>query len=390
MIDRIIQKDLEKYCRSFPVVCILGPRQCGKTTVAKQYQSKSKKDCFYIDLESPSDARKLTDPELLFTQNQNSLFILDEVQRMPSLFAILRSVVDKKRKPGRFILLGSANPDLIKGVSETLAGRIVYIQTYPFNFTEIQSKPNSLKKHWLRGGFPDAFLAKSDANAGDWLGAFIRTFIERDLNTLFGVNFSSTLMFKLWRMLAHHHGSIWNAQSFSKGLDISPTTVNKYIDYLEAAFVVRRLMPYYTNIGKRLVKSPKVYISDTGILHYLLDIFDYKTLMVHPVIGHSWESYVIEQICQLLPRNIQPFYYRTHDGSEIDLVLVKGVKPICCIEIKWSQSPSITKSLTESIKDLKCKSNYIIIPHDEAPIPLRKDIQSVGFIHFMNSILPKL
>jgi predicted AAA+ superfamily ATPase len=372
------------------VVCLLGPRQCGKTTIAKIYQTQQKKHCYYLDLESPSDLRKLSDPELLFTENPDSIFILDEVQRMPELFALLRSVIDRKRIAGRFLLLGSANPDLIRGVSESLAGRIAYIHIFPFHFTEIAEKPHALRKHWLRGGFPDAYLAKTDAAAATWMAAFVRTFIERDLNTLFGVGFSTPLMFKLWRMLAHHHGGIWNAQSFAKGLDISPTTVNRYIDYLEGAFVVRKLMPYHINVGKRLVKSPKVYICDTGILHHLLDIRDYKTLQVHPIVGYSWESYIIEQICQRLPQNIQPFFYRTHDGSEIDLVLVKGIKPLCCIEIKWSHSPNISKGMTESIKDLKCKKNYIIIPSDESVFPMRKDIYMVGFKYFMIHILPSL
>ncbi len=390
MIQRLALDKLQKLSKQFPVVCILGPRQCGKTTIAKIYQQQCKKKALYLDLESPADARKLSDPELLFTQNPDTVFILDEVQRMPSLFQLLRSVVDKYKKPGRFILLGSANPDLIKGVSETLAGRISYIQAYPFHYTEIQHAPKSFEKHFFRGGFPDAFLAKNDVLASNWMDAFVRTFIERDLNTLFGTNFSPPLMFKLWRMLAHHHGGIWNAHSFSKGLDISPTTVNRYLDYLEGAFMVRRLAPYYANIGKRLVKSPKIYVSDNGLLHHLLDIPNYKTLQTHPVIGYSWESYVIEQICQLLPRSIQPYFYRTHDGSEMDLILVKGITPLCCIEIKWSHSPGITKGMTESIKDLKCKKNYIIIPGDEKDIPMRKDVYSVGFMHFINVILPKL
>ncbi len=388
MISRHIQSDLVQYARQFPVVCLLGPRQCGKTTIAKHYQSIQKRDSFYLDLESPADIRKLSDPELLFTQNEDSLFILDEVQRMPEIFALLRSIIDRKRIAGRFLLLGSASPSLIRGVSESLAGRIAYIHAFPFHYSEIAGKPNALRRHWLRGGFPDAFLSKTDAAAATWLAAFVRTYIERDLNTLFGVSFSSTLMFKLWRMLAHHHGGIWNAQSFAKGLDISPTTVNRYIDYIEGAFVVRKLMPYYINIGKRLVKSPKVYITDTGILHHLLDIHDYKTLQVHPIVGYSWESYVLEQICQKLPRNIQPFFYRTHDGSEIDLILVKGINPICCIEIKWSHSPNISKGMTESIKDLQCKKNYIIIPADEKEIPMRKDIYTVGFKYFIINILP--
>ena len=207
---------------------------------------------------------------MLFSQNEDTLFIIDEVQRMPALFQLLRSVIDRKKKHGRFILLGSADPQLIRGVSETLAGRITYLHTYPLHFIELPIKPKTMEKHFFRGGFPDAFLAKNDVAHFAWMDSFARTFIERDLNQLFGTNFSPPVMFKLWHMLAHHHGGIWNAQSFAKGLDISPTTVNRYIDFLEGAFMVRRLMPYFVNIGKRLVKSPKIYIADTGLLHYLL------------------------------------------------------------------------------------------------------------------------
>ncbi len=390
MINRIALTQIVKQAKQFPVVCILGPRQCGKTTLAKHYQKLLTKTSYYFDLESPSDIRKMAEPELLFSNNKDAVFVIDEVQRMPELFSILRAVADAHKKKGRFILLGSANPELIKGVSETLAGRIAYISVYPFHLTELPYSLKTQEKHWFRGGFPDAYLAKSNELFFNWMDAFMRTFIERDLNNLFGITFSPAIMFRLWRMLAHHHGGLWNAQSFAKGLDVSPTTVNRYVDYLEGAFMIRKLMPYYANIGKQLVKSPKIYFCDTGLLHHLSDIISPKQLLVHPVIGFSWESYVIEQICQLLPGTIHPYFYRTHDGSELDLVLVKGIKIIATIEIKWSSAPKISRGHTESIKSLNCKQNYLIIPQDEPVFPITPLIKTVGLRYFLNTVLPKI
>lgn len=333
-INRIAKKQIEKLLKQFPAVGLVGPRQCGKTTIALTIQKELKTSSDYFDLESPADLRKFNDVEFFLNQNANTNLIIDEVQRLPELFPVLRSVIDKKRKSGRFLLLGSATPEMVKGASESLAGRIYYVEAHPFNLTELPIKENTQNKHWFRGGFPDAYTAKNDDAYFLWMDGFARTFIERDLNSLFGTSFSPQIMFRLWRMLAHHHAGIWNANSFAKGLDISQTTTNRYLDHLEGAYMIRRLMPFHINIKKRLVKSPKVYIRDTGILHYLLDIHQLKTLYNHSAVGNSWEGYVIEQIIQLLPRTIQPFYYRTHDGSEIDLVLVKGIKPIVCIEIK--------------------------------------------------------
>ena len=389
-IKRISENKLLSLLKQFPAVGVIGPRQCGKTTMALTVQKQLKRDSVYFDLESPADFRKFNDPEFFLNQQQDLNIIIDEVQRIPELFAVLRSVIDKKKKTGRFMLLGSASPELVKGSSESLAGRIYYIEAHPFNLIELPNKSTTMQKHWFRGGFPDAYLAKNDSEHFNWLDGFARTFIERDLNTLFGQSFSPQVMFRLWRMLAHHHSGIWNAQSFSKGLDISPTTVNRYLDYLEGAFMVRKLMPFHHNTKKRLVKSPKVYIRDSGLLHYLLDIHHSKTLKYHSSVGHSWEGYVIEQILELLPRTIQPYYYRTHDGSEMDLVLVKGIKPIACIEIKYSSSPTISRGMSESLNDLKCKNNFIITPNDDAPYQLSKNLVISGLERFLTKHLPIL
>jgi predicted AAA+ superfamily ATPase len=389
-VNRIAQNQIEKLLKQFPAVGLVGPRQCGKTTIALTIQKELKNNADYFDLESPADLRKFSDIEFFLSQNQNANFIIDEVQRLPELFPVLRSVIDKKRKAGRFLLLGSATPEMVKGASESLAGRIYYIEAHPFNITELHQKINTQTKHWFRGGFPDAYTAKNDEAWFLWMDGFARTFVERDLNSLFGTNFSPQIMFRLWRMLAHHHAGIWNANSFAKGLDISQTTTNRYLDHLEGAYMIRKLNPFHINIKKRLVKSPKVYIRDSGLLHYLLDIHGTKTLFNHMAVGNSWEGYVIEQIIQLLPRTIQPYYYRTHDGSEVDLVLIKGIKPIACIEIKYSTSPTVSKGLTESIKDLNSKHNFIVTPSKENSYFINKQVEVVGLTSFLADILPNI
>ncbi len=390
MIVRAVNSNLSILLKQFPAVGLIGPRQSGKTTIAQALQKELKKDSVYFDLESPADFRRFSDPELFLSQHQDACVIIDEVQRLPKLFPILRSLIDKKRKPGRFLLLGSASPDLVRDASESLAGRIYYMEAHPFNLTELPAKNTTLQKHWYRGGFPNAFLAKNDSAHFFWMDGFVRTFVERDLNSLFGVNFSPQLMFRLWRMIAHHHGGIWNAQSFAKGLDVSPTTVNRYLDYLEGSFMVRKLQPYFVNTRKRLLKTPKVYLRDSGLLHYLLDIHNAKALKYHSAVGLSWEGYAMEQIIQLLPRTLHPYYYRTHDGSEMDLVLLKGLKPAACVEIKYSLSPTVSRGMMESIKDLKSKNNFAIIPGDAAAYPLNRDIKVCGLIHFLREELPKL
>lgn len=388
MITRVKEKEIKSCMRQFPVVAIIGPRQSGKTTLAKQLYHTAKN--LYFDLESPTDKAFFKDPEFFLSSLQASTVIIDEVQRMPELYELLRSLVDKNKTKGKYLLLGSASPHLVQGVSETLAGRIAYIEIDPFNLSEIYKKQSDVNKHWFRGGFPDAWLARNEQECFRWLDNFFRTFIERDLNTLFGVNFSGELMFKLWRMLAHFHGGVWNAQSFAKGLDVSPTTVNRYLDYLEGAFMLRKLPAYFTNAKKRIVKSPKVYVRDSGLLHYLTNIHSSKELLFNPAAGNAWEGYVIEQIVQLLPATIQPYYYRTHDGSEMDLVLVKGIKPIACIEIKTGNIPYLTRGFYECLKDLKCNNAFVITPHQQASYQLEESVTVCGVYDFISQKLPKL
>lgn len=390
MISRFKEKEVLRHMKQFPVLAIIGPRQCGKTTLAKTLFNRQKADMIYFDLESPADKSKFSMPEYFLSALNRKTVIIDEVQRMPGLFDLLRSLVDKKKKKGAYLLLGSASPHLIKGVSETLAGRIAYTEVSPFNLIEIYKKPGDLNKHWFRGGFPDAWLAKNDAQCYTWHDQFFRTFIERDLNTLFGVNFSTELMFKLWRMLGHFHGSVWNAHSFAKGLDVSPTTVNRYLDYLEGAFMLRKLPPYYTNVKKRIVKSPKIYVRDSGLLHYLNDIHSAKDVFFNPQVGNAWEGYVIEQIIQLLPSYVKPYFYRTHDGSEMDLVLVKGLKPLACIEIKTNDEPELTRGFYECLRDLKCSKAFVVTPHQAVPYQLDKHTRVCGVMDLLHKELPFL
>ena len=390
MLQRRIESLILKHLKQFPAVGILGPRQCGKTTIAKKImKSKKKASTYYYDLESPADRNKFYDPELLFLNTKED-FIIDEVQRMPDLFPILRSVIDKNRKKGKYLLLGSAALDFVKGSSETLAGRIMFIEAHPFNLTELKQQSTTLKKHWLRGGFPDAWKARTDADVFTWHDGFMKTFVERDLNNMFDTSISSQLMFRMWRMIAHYHAQILNIDALSKSLDVSHSTINKYLDFLEASYMIRRLSSYHISTKKRLVKSPKIYIRDSGIFHYLNDINSSRQLHNHALVGYSFEGYVVEQIIQLLPNNIKAFFYRTQDGAEVDLILVKGVKAIATIEIKYSLSPSISRGLTESINDLACKNNFIITPSNEEIYLLKRNISVVGLQYFLNKILPKI
>lgn len=389
MITRHAYDQISKLMKQFPAVGVLGPRQSGKTTLAKQLQKGWKKKSVYFDLESPADRQKFHDPEMFLKQHEDQLVIIDEVQRMPELFPLLRHLIDRKRKPGRFLLLGSASPDMVKGASETLAGRIYYLDVPPFNLTELHDQP-LINRHWFRGGFPDALLARNDAQWHSWMNAFVRTYVERDLNFLFGVSFSADVMMRMWRMLAHHHAGIWNAQSFSKGLDISPTTVNRYLDYLSGAFVIRKLPSFHYNSGKRLIKTPKVYLRDSGMLHYLLNIHQAADLKYHPVVGHSWEGYVIEQIIQQLPHHIQAYYYRTHDGSEMDLVLVKGIKPLACIEVKFGNTPSVSRGMLHSLGDLKTKQNFIVVPQQQDSFSIQHHVVVCSLQDMLFNKLPRL
>jgi hypothetical protein len=342
----------------------------------------------YLDLENPLDVRKLADPYTFLSDNKSACIIIDEVQIMPSLFAVLRSIIDEDRRNGRFILLGSASPKLVKGVSESLAGRIAYRELSPISYLELPEKI-SRDKHWLRGGFPEALLAKTDKAAAEWMNSFIKSYVERDLGTLFGVELTSNIIHRILSMLAHINGSVWNAEMMARSLGISAPTINRYIDFLEGAFLVHRLPAFYINTRKRLVKAPKVYIRDAGLLHQMSDLTNMLSLKGHPVVGSSWEGYIVEQVKELKPPGTSLYYYRTHAGAEYDLVIAKGLNPIACAEIKLNNAPNISKGNYQSIADLKTKKNFIVVP-DVKEYKSKEGIIICNMETFLKKYLPKL
>lgn len=384
LIIRNLATQLKNKLKKSPAIEILGPRQVGKTTLAKSLSS----DYIYLDMENPRDVAKLQDAYTFLESLQDYTVIIDEVQLLPELFSLLRPLIDAKRTPGRFILLGSASPELVKGVSETLAGRISYNELCSIGLTEL---PNELsfEQHWFRGGFPESILAETDLLSKEWIDDFIVSYVERDLAKMFNVDLAPTLLRNFWSMLAHLNGNLFNGESFARSLGVSAPTVNKYLDFLEGGFLIRRLQPWFVNAKKRLIKSPKTYIRDTGILHRLLNIPGYNDLFGHPAVGASWEGYVIEQIYQMKAKQTDLFFYRTQTGAECDLILVQGITPIACIEIKLSNAPTVSKGFVSCIKDLEPKYKYIITPKSETYLSSH-DIKITNIKTFLLDILPEI
>jgi predicted AAA+ superfamily ATPase len=370
-IKRIITADIERKLENMPGVVILGPRQCGKSTLAKAILSEIG-SAVYLDLERPSDFSKLRDPEAFFSLNSDKLICLDEIQRVPELFPVLRSVIDENRRNGQFIILGSASPDLMKQSSETLAGRISYFELTPFVLKEVSEDDHSkaLRRLWLRGGFPRSYLAPDERESIEWRRDFIRTFLERDIPQL-GFRTPAKTLERFWRICAHLHGQLLNSSKLGESMGVSHHTVRSYIDMLEQSFVLRVLRPYESNLKKRLIKSPKVYIRDSGILHALLDIENHNDLLGHPVYGPSWEGLVIENILSLLP-NWKASFYRTSSGSEIDLILEKGNKRVA-VECKGSTSPILSRGFWNAVSELKFKEVWVVAPVKEA-YPIEKGV----------------
>lgn len=363
MIKREAQKNIEESLKSFPVVGILGSRQSGKTTLAKMIQKNTRKKVVYLDLELPSDQNKLAEAELYLEQFESALVIIDEIQRLPSLFPLLRALVDRKRTNGRFLILGSASPQLIKQSAESLAGRIVYHELTPFSAREVGAR--QIRKLWLRGGYPDSFLAGSDEGSFKWREAFIKTYLEMDLPQL-GVRVPSTQIRRFWTMLAHFNGQLLNASQIALSLGVSAPSVRHYLDILEETFIVRRLPPYHANLKKRLVKTSKVYVRDTGLLHTLLGIHGFDDLQSRPALGSSWEGFVIEQIIDLLPPGWSAFFYRTIAGAEIDLVLFDNKNNSIAVEIKYSSAPKVAKGFWSAYSDLSCVRGFVVYPGSES------------------------
>lgn len=364
MIERELTQDLLFRINHFPATAILGPRQVGKTTLIKNLQNGFLKESRYFDLELPSDLSKFSnDVEIFLKSHENQIVILDEIHRLPEIFVLLRSLIDQNRQAGRFVLLGSASPELLRSSSESLAGRISYLEMHPLHFREILKQDISATyiNHWLWGGFPLAYLAPNQKSRELWLADFIRSYLERDLPQL-GLSVSPTFMRRLLMMIASIQGGIVNYSMLANSLGLSQPTVSKAVDFLEQAFLVRRLMPYFVNIGKRLVKSPKIYIRDSGLLHHLLNIKEYDSLLGHIVAGGSWEGYVIQEVISQLPSDALPFYYRSQDGSELDLVIERGLGISLAIEIKLSDSPTISRGNTIALTDIGNPPLLIVTP----------------------------
>jgi uncharacterized protein len=377
MIKRAIQKKVEESLTAFPVVGILGPRQVGKTTLAKEILKKFSSS-LYIDLELPSDRNKLNDPELFLYENKNKLIIIDEIQLKPELFSVIRALVDKDRKNGRFLILGSSSPNLLKQSAESLAGRIFFHNLSTFLISELREDNSTINRLWIRGGFPDSFLAKNEQASIDWRESFIKTYLERDI-PYFGINIPSLQLRRFWMMIAHSHGSIWNASKIASALGVSPPTARHYLDILEETFIVRQLLPFYPNIKKRIIKSPKVYIRDSGLLHTLFSISSKNELLSHPSAGHSWEGFVIEQIINSLSNKYLTYFYRTSAGAEVDLVIVKGDQPVLCIEIKLSLSPLPAQGFFNAMNDLNCKNGIIVYPGDDE-YSIKHNVKVIPFV----------
>lgn len=386
MITRNYVRQVEEGLLQFPAVALLGPRQIGKSTLAKSLALKKKS--IFLDLEKQSHQNRLSDPESFFKDHQDQLVIIDEVQIMPSLFTALRPAIDEHRLAGRFLLLGSASPPLVKGVSESLAGRIRYLELPSINILEAEKNKIEMNMLWVRGGFPTSLTARTSILSVTWRKQLIRSFVERDLTLLFGIAISQSTVQNFWQMIAHQQGSIFNSQSFATSLGVSGPTVKRYLEFLEGAFLVRILEPWFVNTSKRLVRSPKVYVRDTGLLHAMLYLEDKNAILGHPVAGFSWEGFVIEQIIQNMPDTLRPFFYRTHHGAEADLVLVKGITPMAAIEIKLTNAPVISKGFYQSIEDLKLGQGFVITPGSETYS--QKQVQVMNVMGFVKNILPKL
>lgn len=335
-----------------------------KNPLAKKLQESLTTESLYLDLELDSDRIRLQDAESYLQLHEDKCIIIDEIQRMPKLFPLLRALIDQNRRPARFILLGSASPDNIRGTSETLAGRIAYSELSPLTFSEIADEV-PLEEHWLKGGYPEVLKATQDTLRQRWMKNYVRTYVFRDLREL-GINVSAELLQKLLEMLTTVHGSTLSMSELARSLGVTSPTVARYIDVLEGSFLIRRLQPYSVNISKRLVKSPKFYFCDTGMFHYLAKIQTYENLLGHIFVGASWEGYVIEQIIRQVSDEWQFFFYRTHAGAECDLFGISPNGKRIGVEIKRSNSPTVSKGFYESSTDLKTDAAYVIIPSGES------------------------
>jgi uncharacterized protein len=354
-----------------PIVSILGPRQVGKTTLARAFAQGPRVTVF--DLENPADFARLSAP-MRALEPLRGLVIIDEIQRLPKLFEVLRVLADRPRTPARFMILGSADPHLVRGVSESLAGRVSHIDVGGFDLREVGAR--HFVRLWLRGGFPRSFLAKSDSASLSWRRDYVRDFLQRDLSEL-GVTIPAATLGRFWNMVAHYHGGIWNAAEFARSLGTSENTARHYLDILSGAWTVRVLQPWFENMGKRQLRSPKVYVRDTGLLHALLDLKTHHQLSGHPKAGASWEGFVIEQVLTLLGVR-EAYFWGTHQGAELDLFVMRGGKRYG-FEMKMSDAPTVSKSMRIAIDDLKLNRLFVLYPGRQS-YSLDRDIEVLSIL----------
>jgi len=386
MLERLIKQRLLATIAQVPAVALLGARQVGKTTLAKTIAKDI--DSIYLDLEAPEDLLKLSDPTSFLSGHADKLVILDEIQRSPELFLVLRGLIDKSREQGRragqFLLLGSASIDLMRQSSESLAGRISYIEMSGLNLAEIDRNQQHRQTLWLRGGFPDSYLAADDDVAMDWLENLIRTYLERDIPQM-GFRVSAARLRRLWTMLAHLQGETINYSKLASNLEVDAKTVSHYIDILTDLLLVRRLEPWHTNVKKRLVKSPRYYVRDSGILHRLLGINSYDTLLSNPVLGKSWEGFAVENILSVLPSRAESYFYRTAAGAEVDLVIKMPSSEIWAIEIKHGVAPKIGKHYSQTCDDVGAAHKYILYGGDDE-FAVRNDVKIISLSGLMERL----
>jgi predicted AAA+ superfamily ATPase len=363
-----------------PIVSITGLRQSGKTTLAKEFASQYQGSCTHFDLEDPRSLARLSEP-MTALENLSGLVVIDEVQRLPAIFPVLRVLADRKEKPACFLLLGSASPLLIKEISESLAGRVALLEMDGFNLKEVGSEESMIL--WNRGGLPPSFLASSDNSSLQWRQDFMTLFVERDLPQ-FGVTFPSAAMRRFWAMLAHYHGQTWNASELAKSFDVSQAIIRKKLEILTGAYAIRQLPAWYENLGKRTVKSPKIYLRDSGLLHALLDLSTFDQLQSHPKLGASWEGFCIEQILSITGSS-NAYFWATHAaGAELDLFLLHNGKRIG-VEIKYSDGPSTTRSMRQALEDLSLDHLFVVYPGKE-DYPLDKNITVTSLPSILNKL----
>jgi hypothetical protein len=377
MIDRRILPILRQRLNDAAAVVLLGPRQTGKTTLALALAKE--RDVLYLDLESEQDRAKLAEPELYLADHLGKLVVLDEVHRAPGLFPVLRGPIDRARREGRgrglYLLLGSASLDLLRQAGETLAGRVSYLELEPFDALEVGASAADLDRLWLRGGFPESFLAGSDAKSQRWRADFIRSYLERDVPQ-FGPRIPAERLRRFWTMLAHHQAGMLNIAQLARNLGVDAKTAAGYVDLLSDLLLVRRLPAWHANVGKRLVRSPKVFVRDSGLVHALLGIGDKEELLSHPVVGASWEGFVVETLLAVAPGRVQGYFYRTGGGAEIDLLLSFPGGRLWAVEVKRSLSPRADRGFHVACEDLAPARRVVVYPGEDA-YPLGAGIEAM-------------